>query len=116
MTDPNMIDFYRRAAGLQNAHAKGHRFEAAGALGRFHYHSGQTRRRSVLALSLFLLVLCCLLKGVIYQSIGAQSYDDRVAALHRGTVVQMAGAFLMQPEPVTRFIAEQIANGLTKLH
>ena len=116
MTDPNMIDFYRRAAGLQKAHGKGRRFESAGALGRSYYNSVQTRRRSVLVPVLFLLVFCLVLKGVIYQSIGAQSYDDRVAALRTGTALQQAGAWLMQPEPATRFIAVQITNGLAKLH
>lgn len=113
MTDPNIADFYGRAARLQKAHAKGFAFEAPGALGRSFYHRPASRRRSVVVPVLFLVVCGCLLKGVLHYSVGAQTYQDRVAALAAGEGVAPVGGWLMQADPVTLFISAQITKGLT---
>ena len=115
MTDPNMTDFYGRVARIQKARAKGQGFEAPGALGRSFYYRAKSRRRSAIVPVAFLLLCCFMLKGMIYQAIGAQSYTDRVAVLMAGQGVERIGGWLMQPEPVTRFVADQITKGLTKL-
>ena len=108
MTDPNLKDFYGRVARLQKARAKGYGFEAAGTLGRSYYTRPSTNRRSVLWPVLFLLLCTVLLKGIIYQSIGADSYGERVAALMAGDGIERAGGWLMQPEPDTILVADQI--------
>ena len=115
MTDPNMTDFYGRVARIQKARAKGHGFEAAGALGRSFYNRPKSRRRSLLVPVTVLVLGCFVLKGIIYHSVGAQTYDDRVAVLMAGKGVEPVGGWIMQPEPVTRFVADQITNGLAKL-
>ena len=115
MTDPNMMDFYGRVARIQKAHKKGYAFEAPGALGRSYYHPKTSRRRSFLVPVLFLLVCCFLLKGLIYYAVGPQSYGERVAVLMAGKGVEPVGGWLMQTEPVTLMIADQIANGMAKL-
>ena len=112
MTDPNMTDFYGRVARLQKARAKGYGFEAPGALGRSYYHRPASRRRSILVPVLFLLICGFLLKGLIYHSVGAQSYEDRVVSLMAGKGVEPVGGWLMQTEPVTMFVAAQITKGL----
>jgi hypothetical protein len=112
MTDPNMTEFYGRVARIQKMRAKGYGFEAAGALGRSYYHRPQSRRRSFLMPILFLVLCCVLLKGVIYHSVGAESYAERVAALQAGTGVEPVGGWLMQPDPATLFVASQIEKAL----
>lgn len=112
MTDPNLKDFYGRVARIQRARAKGHGFEAAGTLGRSYFHRPATQRRSVLGPVLFLLLCTVLLKGAIHHSIGAQSYGERVAALRTGDAIERAGGWLMQAEPATVFVSEQIARVL----
>ena len=115
MTDPNMTDFNGRVARIQTARANGFGFEALGALGRSFYYRPKSRRRAIVLPILFLLVCGFLLKGLIYHSVGAQSYDDRVAALQAGTGVEPLGGWLMQPEPVTLFLSDQITRVLAKL-
>lgn len=115
MTDPNMTDFYGRVTRIQNARAKGHGFEAPGALGRSFYQREQPQRRSV-AMPVLLVILCVLgMKGLIYQAIGAQTYDERVSGLMAGPGLEPLGGWMMQTEPATVFIAGQIAKGLAKL-
>lgn len=115
MTDPNLKDFYGRVARIQKARARGYGFEAAGTLGRSYYSRPAAPRRSVLGPVLFLVLCTVLLKGLIYQSIGADSYTQRVATLMTGDGIERAGGWLMQPEPVTVFVAEQITLIRAKL-
>lgn len=115
MTDPNMTDFYGRVARIQKARAKGYGFEAPGALGRSYYIRPASRRRSFVMPVLFLLICGFLLKGIIYHSVGAESYDDRVTVLMAGKGVEPVGGWLMQAEPVTLFVSAQITKGLALL-
>lgn len=45
-----------------------------------------------------------LFKAFMFASIGAASYTDRVAQLAQGSVVEQAGAWVMQPDPATTMI------------
>ncbi len=112
MTDPNITDFYTRVARLQKARAKGHGFEAAGALGRSFYHRPTSRRRLVLVPVVFLLVCGVLLKGIIHHAVGATVYQDRVATLTAGKGVEPVGGWLMQADPVTLLVSAQITRVL----
>lgn len=59
---------------------------------------------------LFILVVGLILfKGFVLASVGPEGYDTRVAALAEGTTVEKAGAWVMQSEPATQFVAKQIA-------
>ena len=59
---------------------------------------------------LFIIVAALIVfKGLVLASVGAESYDARVAALATGTTVEKAGAWVMQSEPATRFVAEQVS-------
>ena len=115
MTDPNLKDFCGRVARLQKARAQGDGFEAAGTLGRSYYTRPASTRRSILGPILFLLLCTVLLKGIIHHSIGPQSYDERVAALRAGDGIERAGGWLMQAEPATLFVADQIALVLARM-
>jgi hypothetical protein len=115
MTDPNLTDFYGRVARIQKARAKGYGFEAAGTLGRSYYYHPKAKQRSIIGPILFLLVCTFLLKGAIYHSVGAQSYNDRVASLMVGDGIEQAGGWLMQAEPVTVFVSDKITAVLANL-
>jgi hypothetical protein len=115
MTDPNLKDFYGRVARIQKARAKGYGFEAAGTLGRSYYTRPAAPRRTILAPILFLVLCTVLLKGVIYQSIGPDSYNARVATLMAGDGIERAGGWLMQSEPLTIYVAEKITLVLAQL-
>ena len=108
MSDPNLSDFYGRVARIQKARSKGYGFEAPGTLGRSSYAPPRTRRRSILGPVVFLLVCAVLLKGAIYQSVGADSYAERVAGLMAGDGVEWVGGWLMQTEPATLFVSDRI--------
>lgn len=114
MHDPNMTDFYGRVQRIRKARAKGLGFEAPGTLGRSFYYHPKSRRRSILGPVLFLAVCAVLLKGVIYNQIGAEAYNERVAALQNGDGVDKVGGWLMQEEAATRLVSQGITWLLAK--
>lgn len=54
---------------------------------------------------LLLVVGFFFFKGMIMAHLGTTVYDQRVEALRQGSVVEQAGAFVMQADPVTSAIA-----------
>ncbi|MCZ4354266.1 hypothetical protein O4H61_17255 [Roseovarius aestuarii] len=48
-------------------------------------------------------------KALAIVQLGAGGYDARVEALQNGTAVEQAGAFVMQPDPVSTAIATRLA-------
>ena len=115
MSDPSLVEFYGRVARIERARAKGYGFEAEGTLGRSYYTRPQTRRRSLLVPMVFLILCAFLLKGAIYHSVGAQSYNDRVSSLMAGKGIDYIGGWLMQADPVTKFASDTIALAMTKV-
>jgi len=69
------------------------------------------RRSSRLPLRGLFLSLAVLLafKGFVYAQIGEAAYQDRVQLLANGTIVEQIGAYAMYADPVTLWIAQQIA-------
>lgn len=51
------------------------------------------------------LALGFLLKGLLLAYLGEATYADRVATLQSGTVVEQAGAWVMQSDPLTALVA-----------
>ncbi len=47
-------------------------------------------------------------KGFLITNLGEQTYLDRVEQLREGTVVEQAGAFLMQADPLSQLVAQKI--------
>ncbi len=110
MADPNLKDFYRRVSRIQKAHAKGFGMEAAGTLGRSYYAKPKKSDRSIL-LPVLMVMMCGFgLKGAIHYNVGADIYQDRVSNLMQGEGFDRLGGWLMQPDPVTLFVAAQIAE------
>lgn len=69
------------------------------------------RRLPRLPIMGILAVLACafLYKATVFAWLGETVYDARVAALSEGTGVEKAGAWLMQSDPATEFLAGVIA-------
>lgn len=60
---------------------------------------------------ILLIGTALLFKGYIYASIGAGSYQERVAQLAEGSMVEKAGAWIMQADVATIAVA-QVLNSL----
>ncbi|QGX99285.1 hypothetical protein EI983_13820 [Roseovarius faecimaris] len=56
----------------------------------------------------FLVLGFFLFKGVILAHLGEGTFETRLAQLSQGSVVEQAGAFIMQPDAVSQTIAQQI--------
>lgn len=65
------------------------------------------RRVSLRAVILFVAAFL-VFKGFMIASLGATTYEQRVARLQSGTAAERAGAWVMQPDPVAKMVAEQI--------
>jgi hypothetical protein len=58
-----------------------------------------------------LLYLACgfiLFKSIALAQFGAQGYDDRLASMQEGTIVEQIGAWTMQADPVTLWVADKL--------
>ncbi len=68
------------------------------------------------AIPMRFLVLCVLcffaFKAFLMASLGTTSYEARVSRLNDGTPVEKAGAWVMQTEPVSGFLATQLGKVL----
>jgi hypothetical protein len=67
----------------------------------------QSSRVSARAVLLFVLAFFGF-KAFLVANLGPRTYDDRLARLNEGTIVEQAGAFVMQADPVTMYVAGQI--------
>lgn len=67
------------------------------------------RQRGIPLRAIVLLIVgFFVFKGMVMAHTGASIYDERVAALQNGTVIEQAGAFVMQSDPITIGIAQQL--------
>ena len=115
MNDPNMSDFYGRVARIERARKKGHGFEASGALGRSYYGRPAAKRRSILGPVVIFMLCIFLLKGTMYNQIGASLYDSRVSALRTGKGIERVGGWLMLADPITIMVGDTIGKLLLKI-
>lgn len=71
----------------------------------------QPRRRQVRisgrAVFLFLLAFIGF-KAFLVANLGLLTYEDRLGRLNAGTKIEQAGAFVMQADPLTMFVASKI--------
>jgi hypothetical protein len=50
-----------------------------------------------------------LFKAYLIYALGTATYDERLAILEEGNAFEKAGAMVMQPDPASTWIAEQMA-------
>lgn len=55
---------------------------------------------------LLLVATAFLFKGYIFASLGETAYGERVAALSNGTLIEQAGAWIMQADGATLAVAQ----------
>jgi hypothetical protein len=110
MVDRNMQNFYGRLGRIERTHESGGGFEADGTIGMSYYTARRRPRRRLRIVRILLVaaaVFLCLKAG-LHVAMGPSAYDFKVAALREGTDVDRAGAWLMQADPATLMIADQI--------
>jgi len=56
------------------------------------------------------LVACFAFKCYLYLDLGASDYNARLAGLRDGTRIEQAGAWVMQVDPATAFVARVVNN------
>lgn len=115
MADPNLVDFYDRVSRFERMRQAGYGFDAQGTLGRSYFRAAPARRNRLLAPALITLVAFFALKGVIHYAVGEAAYQMRVDKLLAAEGVDYAGGWLMQADPVTLWISDLIAQGMTQL-
>lgn len=109
MADRNILDFNSRCARIERAFVSGYGFEAAGTLGRSYYTRRKGLRIPVMGPVLFLVCGVILLKAAILNSVGISTYQMKVDRLWEGQGFEQVGAIVMQPDPVTIWIAGKLA-------
>jgi hypothetical protein len=116
MADANMADFYDRVRRFERMRSKGYGFETPDTLGRSFYNQRLTKKSRGWVLPVVVgLVVVFGLKAGLYQAVGAASYDDRVARLQAGDGFDPVGGWMMQADPVTLWVADKMAAGLSRL-
>lgn len=55
-----------------------------------------------------LVVLFVCFKGFVLAAIGPTTYDARLTTLAQGTIVEQAGAWVLQADPVTQALARKL--------
>ena len=55
-----------------------------------------------------LVVLFVCFKGFVLAAIGPTAYDSRLDSLAQGTVIEQAGAWVLQVDPVTQTLARKL--------
>ncbi|SPH24597.1 hypothetical protein DEA8626_03648 [Defluviimonas aquaemixtae] len=110
MVDRNLQNFHGRIGRIERIHNAGGGFEAEGALGMSYYKARHRPARRFGLLGPIALVLIAVLgiKAAVYASLGAELYEERIAALRAGTTADQVGAYVLQADPITVAIAERI--------
>lgn len=109
MADPNLVDFYGRVARIEKDHARGYGFEARGTLGRSAYMRRRKRSPFRFVLPVMAVIACgVVVKGFIYQQIGGNVYDERVAALLDGEGFDRLGGYLMTADFMTLWVSDKL--------
>ena len=110
MSDPNLRNFQQRVARIERAHVEGLGFEAEGTLGRSHYLRRKGWRIPLMGPVLVLVGLGTLFKALIHVRLGGDLYQARVDMLWNGDGLSVLGAVLMQPDPLTIWLATHLRD------
>lgn len=111
MADANFQDFDARMARIVRQHqrlSKGYVTKVT----RDGLIVARPRRRVVPFMPwrsvLGLLVVGMVLKVMMFIHLGAEAYEDRVARLAAGSQIEQAGAYILQADPATLWLAAKV--------
>lgn len=104
MYDPQYQEFQGRLRRVDRIHRRGGGFEAVGTLGRSFYNQ-RTQRRPLLRVLMVVAAGFLAIKALLLMQIGTVDYQDRLQRLHDGSMVEQAGAYVMQIDPVTAWLS-----------
>ena len=109
MVDRNLEKFYSRVGRIEQIHQAGGGFEADGTLGLSYYNSQKQprRRRGVLGPVVLVMMTVVGIKAAVHTAIGTDMYEERIAALRAGPMVDQIGAYVLQADPLTVMLADQ---------
>lgn len=113
MADVQIRSFNQRVGRIHQKHRKMSRgfVELVERDGLLVPRSGRRQRRSFPLKGLILaLVGFMVFKGLLYSQVGATTFGTRLDNLSSGSAIEKAGAWVMQADPVTIWIAEQITS------
>jgi len=70
------------------------------------------RAKGAAPLTILFSVLCIgvLFKAVAVANFGPEKYASKLAPMHNGTVVEQAGAWLMEPGVVTMYVSQALSD------
>lgn len=108
MADPNLTDFYARLARFEKMHRKGYSFDAPGTLTR---PRAKTRRSLSMTIFKPLVLVAAFaigMKSVIYNQVGTEDYNLRVAGMGQGEGFDRLGGWLMQADGATIYFSGKI--------
>lgn len=110
MVDRNLQNFYGRLGRIERIHDAGGGFEADGTLGMSYYNARRRplRRAGLLGPLVLVAMTIIIIKASVFATIGAERYEERLAALRAGATVERAGAYVLQADPLTVAVAGQI--------
>lgn len=103
--------FHDRVQMLERAHDRGPkgRVNVVGPDGLIIAQKRRSTPKVPLRGLMYLVVGFALFKAIALAQIGVTGYSERIGALKEGTLLEQAGAVLMQPDRISMAIAAQIA-------
>lgn len=109
---PTFVEFDRRTRRLRKKHfklAKGYTTKMNGNM--IVEHRPRNKAASSIPFKGLLMMVAGLafFKAVIIAHLGTTVYGERIAKLADGTWIEQGGAFVMQIEPVSMFVARFVA-------
>ncbi|TCP60864.1 hypothetical protein EV663_10738 [Rhodovulum bhavnagarense] len=108
MYDPQMREFHGRLARLDRMHRRGFGFEAPGTIGRSCYTRRNRARLPILRPLIVVAASVLVIKALILSQVGALDYNDRLARAADGSLVERAGAYVMQVDPLTAWLGDAL--------
>ncbi|WP_212525532.1 hypothetical protein [Actibacterium sp. MT2.3-13A] len=107
MADTQMEEFHGRLRRVAQNRSRGAGFATADTAGGSPRRARRPRR-SLLRPALLVLAVFMALKAALLAEIGPADYQGRVERLRDGTAVAAAGAWALQVDPATRWLAGQL--------
>ncbi|MGC9371275.1 MAG: hypothetical protein ACP5DX_17205 [Paracoccaceae bacterium] len=107
MADAQMEEFQDRLRRVTRNRHRGKAFATVDTFGGVP-HRARTRRMSLLRPALLLVAVFMALKAALLLEIGPADYQDRVDRLRAGSQMEAAGAWAMQMDPMTVWLAQQM--------